>query len=85
MGDARGTDAFERHAHLMPRMGAGKVSYGSEGGVFETIGKIPSVIVGPGSIKQAHKPNEFVDIEQLDLCLGFLDELAHELEKPHKG
>ena len=84
MGDARGTDAFERHAHLMPEWG-GKVSYGSEGGVFETIGKIPSVIVGPGSIKQAHKPNEFVDIDQLDLCLGFLDELTHELEKPHKG
>ena len=84
MGDARGSDAFKRYAHLMPAWG-GKVSYGSEGGVFETIGKIPSIIVGPGSIKQAHKPNEFVDIEQLDLCLSFLDDLLGSLEKPLKG
>ena len=81
MGDARGEEAFKRYAHLMPAWG-GKVSYGSEGGVFETLGNIPSIIVGPGSIKQAHKANEFIDIDQMELCLAFLEELTAELQKP---
>ncbi len=81
MGEARGNAAFERYAHLMPEWG-GKVSYGSEGGVFETEGNIPAVIVGPGSIKQAHRPNEFVDIDQLEQCLVFIDELTSALEQP---
>jgi acetylornithine deacetylase len=81
MGDARETDGFKRYAHRMPEWG-GKVSYGSEGGVFEIIGKIPSVIVGPGSIEQAHKPNEFVEIAQIDACLQFLDTLAEDLTLP---
>jgi len=37
----------------------GKVSYGTEGGRFQTAG-IPTVICGPGSIEQAHRPNEYV-------------------------
>lgn len=81
MGDARGSDGFARYAHRMPQWD-GKVSYGSEGGVFETIGKIPSVIVGPGSIEQAHKPNEFVAIAQVGACLSFLEALASELLLP---
>lgn len=75
MGDATGTPGFEALRHILPEWG-GKVSYGSEGGVFEVQGGIPSVIVGPGSIKQAHKADEFVDIAQLDLCLHFLDRIA---------
>ncbi len=47
------------------------VSFGTEAGVFNHSG-IPSIICGPGSIDQAHKPNEFVDISQLELCLAFL-------------
>jgi acetylornithine deacetylase len=78
MGDARGTTGFERYAELLPQWG-GKVSYGSEGGVFETLGGIPSIIVGPGSIDQAHKPNEFVDLAQLSDCLSFLDRLSDEM------
>lgn len=74
MGDARGSEGFARYAHLLPAWG-GKVSFGSEGGVFEQLGGIPAVIVGPGSIDQAHKPNEFVDLEQLRQCCGFLGSL----------
>ncbi|UOA33611.1 Acetylornithine deacetylase (plasmid) [Sulfitobacter sp. DSM 110093] len=72
MSDARETPSFQRYADLLPAWG-GKVSYGSEGGVFEQIGGIPAVIVGPGSIDQAHKPNEFVAIEQLATCIQFLN------------
>ncbi len=43
----------------------GKVSFGTEAGLFQTMAGIPSVICGPGSIDQAHKPNEYIDIEQI--------------------
>ncbi|MFG6562539.1 M20/M25/M40 family metallo-hydrolase [Sulfitobacter sp. 1A15299] len=75
MGDARGTKGFQRYAALLPAWG-GKVSYGSEGGVFEKLGGIPAVIVGPGSIDQAHKTNEFVEIEQFASCVQFLTNIV---------
>lgn len=48
------------------------VSYGAEAGIFQKHG-IPAVIIGPGSILQAHQPNEFIEIDQLNECLWFLD------------
>ena len=59
--------------HLIPMVSAllgstataGKVSYGTEGGYFQTAG-IPTIICGPGSIEQAHKPNEFIELAQLE-------------------
>ncbi|MBB3995162.1 acetylornithine deacetylase [Sulfitobacter undariae] len=75
MGEARESAGYARYADLMPEWG-GKVSYGSEGGVFEITGKIPSVIIGPGSIDQAHKANEFVELTQLSECLNFLENLS---------
>lgn len=78
MGDGTGSAGFAFVHDIMPEW-AGKVSYGSEGGVFETVGAIPSVIVGPGSIRQAHKPDEFVEIDQLAQCLAFLDRLGGKL------
>ena len=52
----------------------GKVSFATEGGLFQEAG-IPTVICGPGSIDQAHKPNEFIAIGQIRECEGFLDRL----------
>lgn len=60
-----------------PRM-PGKVSYGTEGGLFQSA-DIPTVICGPGSIEQAHKPDEFVELAQLDRCAAFLDALIRDL------
>ncbi|MCP4822921.1 MAG: acetylornithine deacetylase [Shimia sp.] len=77
MNDARNSAGFRSISHLVPNYG-GKVSYGSEGGVFEKTGGIPSIIVGPGSIEQAHKPNEFVAVRQIEMCLQFLSSLVHE-------
>jgi len=51
------------------------VTFGSEAGLFQEKG-IPAVICGPGSISQAHKPDEYVSLEQLALCEDFLDRLA---------
>jgi acetylornithine deacetylase len=47
------------------------VSYGTEAGLFQQAG-IPAVICGPGSIEQAHKPDEFVALDQLRQCTEFL-------------
>jgi acetylornithine deacetylase len=53
----------------------GAVSYGTEAGLFHQSG-IPSVICGPGDIEQAHRPNEFVSLEQLAQCEQFMARLV---------
>ncbi|HEY4274863.1 MAG TPA: acetylornithine deacetylase [Rhizomicrobium sp.] len=47
------------------------VAYGTEAGQFQLYG-IPAVICGPGSIDQAHKPDEFCELSEFDACEGFL-------------
>lgn len=54
--------------------GTGKVSFATEGGLFQQSG-IPTVICGPGSIEQAHKPNEFILLDQVRRCEEFIDRL----------
>lgn len=49
----------------------GAVSYGTEAGLFQQAG-IPTVVCGPGSIEQAHRPNEFVSLDQLAKCEMFM-------------
>ena len=66
------TDAIVRWAMQLSRNGrAGKVCYGTEAGLFQKMG-VPSVICGPGDIAQAHRPNEFVTLEQLAQCEQFM-------------
>jgi acetylornithine deacetylase len=50
------------------------VSYGTEGGIFQEAG-IPTVVCGPGNILQAHRPDEYIAIEQIDACEQFLRKL----------
>ncbi|MGE0844795.1 MAG: acetylornithine deacetylase [Flavobacteriaceae bacterium] len=54
------------------------VSFGTEAGLYQRVG-VSTVVCGPGSIEQAHKPDEFVAIEQLDRCLGMLERLGGKL------
>ncbi|MGH6880334.1 acetylornithine deacetylase [Hypericibacter sp.] len=51
------------------------VAFGTEAGHFQQTG-IPAVVFGPGSIQQAHKPNEFIEIAQVEACVGFMRKLA---------
>ena len=51
------------------------VSYCTEAGLFQD-GGAPAIICGPGDIAQAHTVNEFIRIEELEKCLGFLGRLA---------
>lgn len=53
----------------------GTVAFGTEGGLFEQAG-IPTVVCGPGSMDQGHKPDEFVSVEQLHACDAMLVRLA---------
>ena len=50
------------------------VSYGTEAGIFQNA-DIPTVVCGPGDIAQAHQPNEFISLEQVDACEAFLRRL----------
>ena len=52
------------------------VSFGTEAGLFDDIG-INCLVCGPGSIDQAHKPDEFVRREQLRYCDQMLENLVH--------
>lgn len=52
-----------------------KVAYATEAGLFQEVG-IPTIVCGPGSIEQAHKPDEFVEIDQLAQCDRFLRQLV---------
>jgi acetylornithine deacetylase len=58
----------------------GRVAYATEAGLFQQAG-IPSIICGPGSIVQAHKPNEYVAFEQLAQCEAFLERVLEELAR----
>ncbi|HEY0342253.1 MAG TPA: acetylornithine deacetylase, partial [Steroidobacteraceae bacterium] len=56
-----------------------KVGFGSEGGLFSERLGVPTVVCGPGSIDQAHKPDEFIDRDQLHRCDAMMDALLDRL------
>jgi acetylornithine deacetylase len=69
------SDAIVQWAMQLSRNAkVGKVSYGTEAGLFQKMG-VPSVICGPGDIAQAHRPNEFVTLEQLAQCERFMERI----------
>jgi acetylornithine deacetylase len=52
-----------------------KVAYGTEAGLFQSIAEVPTVVIGPGSIDQAHKADEWIALDQLAKCEAFIDRL----------
>jgi len=59
----------------------GTVAFGTEGGLFHQAG-IPTVVCGPGSMDQGHKPDEYVSVEQMAACDRLMDRLAIHLSEP---
>ena len=57
----------------------GKITFGTEGGLFQQELGIPAVVCGPGNIAVAHKPDEYVSEEQLALCDAMLARLLERL------
>jgi acetylornithine deacetylase len=56
-----------------------KVAFGTEGGLFSRDLGTPTVVCGPGSMAQGHKPDEYVGIEQMRLCDQMLGRLLQRL------
>ena len=56
-----------------------KIDFGTEGGLFKSRLDIPTVVCGPGSMAQGHKPDEFILKSELDRCDRFLDKLLGQL------
>lgn len=75
-------DSITRLAQrLAGEQGTTLVAFGTEAGLFKNAG-IPSVVCGPGSIGQAHQPDEYVSLAQLARCEAFMRGLAatHEID-----
>lgn len=76
------TDAASEAAELVALISGsrdfGTVAFGTEGGLFHEAG-IPTVVCGPGSMDQGHKPGEFVTLAQLEACDAMLLRLAEHL------
>jgi len=81
IGEVEGLEPADRNEAkdiLMELTGANSadvVPFGTEAGIFQGFG-MSSVVCGPGSIEQAHKPDEFVSVDQLQQCLDMLDRLG---------
>jgi len=61
--------------HLTGLNESGRVAYGTEAAHFQNAG-VPGVIFGPGSITQAHLPDEFIAVEQMRKCHEFMVDLT---------
>ena len=57
---------------------SGAVAYATEAGQFQQVG-LPTIICGPGSIRQAHQPDEYIEIEQLTASTRFMQALGRRL------
>ncbi|MGY4878412.1 acetylornithine deacetylase [Vreelandella aquamarina] len=60
------------------------VAYATEAGQFQQAG-LQTIILGPGSIAQAHQPDEYIDKSELDACVAFMQRLGKALETPFSG
>ncbi len=56
-----------------------KVAFGTEGGLFARDLDIPTVVCGPGSMLQGHKPDEYVEVSQIERCDAMLATLVDRL------
>jgi len=70
-GRGAGAEALVRRLPGVRAGGTGAVSFATEGGTFQAAG-ISTVVCGPGSIDQAHRPDEFIAISQLEACADAL-------------
>ena len=56
-----------------------KVPFGTEGGLFRKRLGVPTVVCGPGSMDQGHKPDEFISVDQMRRCDAMMDRLLDKL------
>lgn len=81
IGEVAGLEPMDRNAirdlvaGLLGANGADVVPFGTEAGLFQEMG-MSVVVCGPGSIDQAHKPDEFVSLDQMSSCLDMVERLT---------
>ncbi|MFC6051171.1 M20/M25/M40 family metallo-hydrolase [Methylobacterium hispanicum] len=51
------------------------MSYGTEAGLFQALGDVPAVVIGPGAMARAHKADEYVTRDELENCAAFVRRL----------
>lgn len=74
-------EAVKFMQHLLPEATSIKnISFGTEGGLFQNSLQCPVVVCGPGDIAVAHKPNEYVELSQMEMCDSFLQKLLASLK-----
>jgi len=84
LGEVAGLEPMDENAardlvaELTGANGTDLVAFGTEAGLFQALGA-QVVVCGPGSIAQAHKPDEFVSREQMGQCCAMLERLARRL------
>jgi len=84
VGEVVGLEPMDKNAardlvaELTGGNGAETVPFGTEAGLFQSMG-MDVVVCGPGSIDQAHKPDEFLELSQLKLCEDMLTRLVTRL------
>jgi acetylornithine deacetylase len=59
----------------------GKISFGTEGGLFQQRLGIPTIVCGPGNIAVAHKPDEYIEVAQIAQCDKVLARLLDRLSR----
>ncbi|RED50766.1 acetylornithine deacetylase [Aestuariispira insulae] len=72
--------AEELCKHLTGRNSVSVVPYATEAGQFQEVG-YSTIVCGPGSIDQAHQPNEFIEKSQVTECEQFLGRLIDHLAR----
>ncbi|ESK36598.1 acetylornithine deacetylase (ArgE) [Acinetobacter nectaris CIP 110549] len=81
LGIASNIPIVQKIRSLLPvNTSVGKISFGTEGGLFFETLDCPVLICGPGSIDVAHKPNEYIECNQLNQCDVFLEKLLQFLQ-----
>ena len=87
IGEVAGLIPMEENAardlvsHLVGANDSHVVPFGTEAGLFQEMG-MSVVVCGPGSIAQAHKPDEFVSISQMTACIEMLERLGQSISDP---
>lgn len=71
-----GSDAETLVLALAKQNTMGVVSYGTEAGHFQGTAGVPTVVCGPGSILQAHRPDEYIELSEIAACEEFLQRLV---------
>ncbi|MGL6215010.1 M20/M25/M40 family metallo-hydrolase, partial [Billgrantia desiderata] len=80
LADDNNAEVLDLCRELLGEQPSGAVAYATEAGQFQRVG-LPTVICGPGSIRQAHQPDEYIEIEQLAAGTRFMQALGRRLSQ----